>query len=358
MSEKFDKILEIALEKNASDIHLKPWVPPVIRVLGDIIFLDEEPLTHEEIRDVAYSLIRPSFIKIFEETGELDFAYEKDGKVRLRGNAYLQRGSIAISLRLIPLEIPSIEELSLPPVLKTLAEKRSGLILVTGPAGCGKSTTLAAMIEYINSNFSLKIITIEDPIEFVFLDKKSLITQREIGIDTKSYNSALKMALREDPNVIMVGELRDLETISVALQAAETGHLVLSTIHTTDAVTTIERIIDSFPPHQQNQVRLQLSNVLQGIISQRLLKRKDRKSLIPACEILLGNLSVKKLIREQKTYEIPRVMQESKIEGMQTFNQHLLELYRKNLIDDKEALLASPNPSDLSLLIKGITPGL
>ncbi len=358
MAERFDKILEIAIRENASDIHLKPWVPPVIRVLGDIVFLDEEPLTHEEIKDIAYSLIRPSLIRIFEENGELDFAYEKNGKIRLRGNIYLQRGSITISLRLIPLKIPSIEELSLPPVLKTLAEKKSGLILVTGPAGCGKSTTLASMIEYLNSNFSLKIITIEDPIEFVFSDKKSLITQRELGIDTKSYTSALKMALREDPNVIMVGELRDLETTSIVLQAAETGHLVLSTIHTTDTVTTLERIIDTFTPYQQNQVRIQLSNVLQGIISQRLLKRKDRKSLIPACEILLGNLSVRKSIREQKTYEIPKIIQESKLEEMQTFNQHLLELYRKNLIDEKEALLASPNPSDLSLLFKGITPGL
>jgi len=357
MENILDRIIDIALSQNASDIHLKTGVPPAIRVLGDIKFLtDEPPLTNEEIKNITYPLISPEFLKIFEENGEIDFAFEKDGKARFRGNIYLQRGNIAVALRIIPLKVPSFKDLSLPPVLENLVSRRSGLILVTGPAGCGKSTTLAAMIDFLNKNYSLNIITIEDPIEYVFKDDKSFITQREIGIDTKSYTSALKMALREDPNVIMVGELRDLETMSVALLAAETGHLVLSTVHTTDAVLTIERIIDSFPPYQQHQVRIQLANVIQGIISQRLLKRKDKKGLIPACEILVGNLGVRKLIREQRTNEIPKIMQESKLEGMQTFNQHLLELYRKNLIDEQEALSASPNPSDLSLLLKGITP--
>ncbi|MGB9856953.1 MAG: type IV pilus twitching motility protein PilT [Dictyoglomaceae bacterium] len=357
MDSKLDKIIESALELNASDIHLKVGTPPAVRVMGDITFLDAPPLTEEEIKNMIYPLIKAQFIKFFEENGELDFAFEKEGRARFRGNLYLQRGTIALSLRIIPLRIPSIEELFLPSVIKNLASRKSGLILVTGPAGSGKSTTLAAIIEYLNNNFSLNIITIEDPIEFVFLDKKSLISQREIGIDTKSYTNALKMALREDPNVIMVGELRDLETMSVALQAAETGHLVLSTVHTTDAVTTVERIIDSFPPHQQHQVRVQLSNVLQGIISQRLLKRKDKKGLIPACEVLVGTLGVKKLIREQRTNELPKIIQESKLEGMQTFNQHLIELFRKNLIDEKEALSATPHPSDLALILKGITPG-
>lgn len=355
MDSKLDKIIESALELNASDIHLKVGVPPAVRIMGDITFLDESPLTQEEIKNMIYPLIKPQFIKIFEENGEIDFAFEKEGRVRFRGNLYLQRGTIALSLRIIPLRIPSIEELSLPQVIKNLVSRKAGLILVTGPAGSGKSTTLAAMIEYLNNNFNLNIITIEDPIEFVFSDKKSLITQREIGIDTKSYTNALRMALREDPNVIMVGELRDLETMSVALQAAETGHLVLSTVHTTDAVITIERIIDSFPPHQQHQVRVQLSNVIQGVISQRLLKRRDKKGLIPACEILVGTLGVKKLIREQRTNELPKVIQESKLEEMQTFNQHLIELFRKNLIDEREALNASPNPSDLALILKGIT---
>jgi len=260
-------------------------------------------------------------------------------------------------MRLIKLNIPSIEDLGLPSILKSLVTKKAGLILVTGPSGSGKSTTLAAMIEYLNQNESLNIITIEDPIEYVFTDKLSLISQREIGIDTSSFYSALKMALREDPNIIMVGELRDIESVSVALQAAETGHLVLSTLHTIDTVSTISRIVDMFPPHQQNQVRYQLASTLVGIISQRLLKRKDKTGLVPACEVLIGTSTVRKWIRENKLSEIPKIIEEGKLEGMQSFNQNLLELYKANIIDANEALMASPNPSDLELAIKGIIAG-
>ncbi|PMQ02458.1 MAG: type IV pili twitching motility protein PilT [Dictyoglomus sp. NZ13-RE01] len=356
MENRLERILQRALDLKASDIHLKVGAPPALRVLGDITFLEDEyPITTEELKTMIFPFIKPQFIKVFEENGELDFAFEMERKVRLRGNLYLQRGTLALALRIIPLQVPSFEELNLPLTIQNLVSKKSGLILVTGPAGSGKSTTLAAMIDFLNMNYKLKIITIEDPIEYIFKDKNSFITQREIRLDTKSYSTALKMALREDPNVIMVGELRDLETISVALQAAETGHLVLSTIHTTDTTITIERIIDSFPPHQQHQVRIQISNVLQGIISQRLLKRKDRKGLIPACEILVGTLAVRKAIREERTNEIPKIIEASKVDGMQSFNQHLAELYFNKLISDEEALNASPSPQDLKLLLRGIT---
>ncbi len=325
--------------------------------MKDIVFLKEEPLTSEEVENLAFSIMPPAARDIFLKNKEVDFPYEKKGLVRFRVNVYTQRQTIAISMRLIKLNIPSMEELGLPPILKSLATKKAGLILVTGPSGSGKSTTLAAMIEYLNQNESLNIITIEDPIEYVFTDKLSLISQREIGIDTSSFYTALKMALREDPNIIMVGELRDLESVSVALQAAETGHLVLSTLHTIDTVSTISRIVDMFPPHQQNQVRYQLASTLVGIISQRLLKRKDKTGLVPACEVLIGTSTVRKWIRENKLSEIPKIIEEGRLEGMQSFNQHLLELYRANIIDANEALMASPNPSDLELAIKGIVSG-
>lgn len=325
--------------------------------MKDIVFLKEEPLTPEEVENLAFSIMPPPARDIFLKNKEVDFPYEKKGLIRFRVNVYTQRQTIAISMRLIKLNIPSIEELGLPPILKTLATKKAGLILVTGPSGSGKSTTLAAMIEYLNQNESLNIITIEDPIEYVFTDKLSLISQREIGIDTSSFYTALKMALREDPNIIMVGELRDLESVSVALQAAETGHLVLSTLHTIDAVSTISRIVDMFPPHQQNQIRYQLASTLVGVISQRLLKRKDKTGLVPACEVLIGTSTVRKWIRENKLSEIPKIIEEGKLEGMQSFNQHLLELYRANIVDANEALMASPNPSDLELAIKGIVSG-
>ncbi|ACI20030.1 pilus retraction protein PilT [Dictyoglomus thermophilum H-6-12] len=325
--------------------------------MKDIVFLKEEPLTPEEVENLAFSIMPPSAREVFLKNKEVDFPYEKKGLVRFRVNVYTQRQTVAISMRLIKLNIPSIEDLGLPSILKSLVTKKAGLILVTGPSGSGKSTTLAAMIEYLNQNESLNIITIEDPIEYVFTDKLSLISQREIGIDTSSFYSALKMALREDPNIIMVGELRDIESVSVALQAAETGHLVLSTLHTIDTVSTISRIVDMFPPHQQNQVRYQLASTLVGIISQRLLKRKDKTGLVPACEVLIGTSTVRKWIRENKLSEIPKIIEEGKLEGMQSFNQNLLELYKANIIDANEALMASPNPSDLELAIKGIIAG-
>ncbi|WP_262370152.1 type IV pilus twitching motility protein PilT [Dictyoglomus thermophilum] len=349
--------MNLAVNLEASDIHLKVGTPPAVRIMKDIVFLKEEPLTPEEVENLAFSIMPPSAREVFLKNKEVDFPYEKKGLVRFRVNVYTQRQTVAISMRLIKLNIPSIEDLGLPSILKSLVTKKAGLILVTGPSGSGKSTTLAAMIEYLNQNESLNIITIEDPIEYVFTDKLSLISQREIGIDTSSFYSALKMALREDPNIIMVGELRDIESVSVALQAAETGHLVLSTLHTIDTVSTISRIVDMFPPHQQNQVRYQLASTLVGIISQRLLKRKDKTGLVPACEVLIGTSTVRKWIRENKLSEIPKIIEEGKLEGMQSFNQNLLELYKANIIDANEALMASPNPSDLELAIKGIIAG-
>jgi len=349
--------LNLAINSDASDIHLKAGTPPAVRILKDILFLKEDPLTPEETESLAFSIMPPTAKEIFLRDKEVDFPYEKKDVVRFRVNVYMQKQTIGISMHLIKLNISSIEELGLPQILKSLATKKAGLILVTGPSGSGKSTTLAAMIEYLNQNENLNIITIEDPIEYVFTDKLSLISQREVNIDTPSFFSALKMALREDPNVIMVGELRDVESVSVTLQAAETGHLVLGTLHTIDAASTISRIVDMFPTHQQNQIRFQLSNTLVGIISQRLLKRKDNTGLVPACEVLIGTSTVRKWVREDKLAEIPRVIQEGRMEGMQTFNQHLFELYKNNIIDNNEALMASPNPSDLELIIKGITAG-
>jgi len=277
---------------------------------------------------------------------------------RFRGNVFQQRGQINIALRIVPTAIPTIEELNLPVVVKNLCSRRRGLILVTGTTGCGKSTTLASMIDYINSERKAHIITIEDPIEFLHKDKKAVVSQRELGLDTTSYAEALKHVVRQDPNVILLGEMRDLETIAAAVTSAQTGHLVLSTIHTIDAVQTISRIIDMYPPHQQNQIRLQLADSLQGVISQRLLRRADVPGRIPAIEVLVTSALVKKAIEDNNFAELYNAIRQGHYYGMQTFNQALVQLYNEGKVRLDEALAAASNPEEVMLAVRGIETGV
>jgi twitching motility protein PilT len=343
-------LLRALVEKKGSDLHLKVGAPPIFRINGVLVPQEGKPFTNEEIKNLIFGIMSPSQIKKFTKELELDFSYKVEEVGRFRVNLFSQLGTLAAVLRTIPLEIPTIDELNLPPILKDLALRNSGLILSTGPTGSGKSTTLAAMIDYINQNRAFHIITIEDPIEFVFKDKKSIITQRELGIDTWSLSSALKHALRQDPNVIFIGEMRDKETIATALTAVETGHLVLSTLHTNDAKETINRIMDVFPAEQQAFVQRQLAENLLAVLSQRLLPQLKGKTRIPVMEILINSSTIKGLIQEGKFDEIVKVMEESKsYYGMQTFNQALLELCAKGKIKPEDALYVSPHPGDLQL---------
>jgi twitching motility protein PilT len=298
----------------------------------------------------------PAQKETFKRENEVDFAYSVPGLGRFRCNAFMQRGSIGLVFRVIPTRIPNIEELNLPPILKKIALEERGLVLVTGTTGSGKSTTLAAMIDHINNHKTVNIITIEDPIEFLHKDKKSIIHQREVGADTKSFAKALRAALRQDPDVILVGEMRDFETIQTALMAAETGHLVLSTLHTLDAPETVNRIVSFFPPYHHQQVRLQLSTVLKGIISLRLVPRADGKGRVPAVEVLVSTATVRDCILEaKKTPLLPDVIAQGKLHyGMQTFDQSLFELYQKEFISLEEALKWATNPEDFKLKVKGI----
>jgi twitching motility protein PilT len=300
--------------------------------------------------------MNPSQKARFNEKNELDMAYAVPGLGRFRVNVFKQRGSVGLVFRMVPAKILNFEDLVLPQVLMKIAQEQRGLILVTGTTGSGKSTTLAAMIDYINTSRTSNIVTIEDPIEFLHRDKKSIVNQREIGSDTFSFSDALRSALRQDPDVILVGEMRDFETISIALTAAETGHLVLSTLHTVDTTETINRIISVFPPYQQKQVRMQLAAVIKGIISQRLVSRADGKGRVPAVEVMLGTLSVREsIIDDTKTRNIPQIISTGMVHyGMQTFDQSLLGLYKKGLITYEEALLSASNPDDFALKVKGI----
>lgn len=301
---KMHGLLEMAVDNNASDLHLTVGVPPVMRIYGKLVFSEMERLTPESTKNLAAEILSQEQLSLLEEEGQVDLSLSLAHIGRFRINVFKQRGSVGLAIRLIPYKIPPFEELNLPPVIRTLAEKESGFILVTGPAGSGKSTTLAAMIDIINSQRSCHIITLEDPIEFLHSHKKSIVNQREIKTDSQSFSAALRAALRQDPDVILVGEMRDLETISIALTAAETGHLVLSTLHTKSAPQSIDRIIDVFPPHQQQQVRIQLANTLVGVVSQRLLPRVDKQGLIPAVEVMISTPAIKNLIREGKTHQI------------------------------------------------------
>lgn len=331
------KILEDAFEKEASDIHFTVGRPPVLRVRGDLIPVGNEALRPEDVEEICYFMMDSNQKATFESDGEVDFSWSQPQLNRYRVNVYRQRSSCTAALRMISNDIPSFDEIGLPDVFKDLSMKPRGVVLVTGPTGSGKSTTLAAMTGYINDNKRCHVLTIEEPIEYMHKHNLSLVNQREVGSDTKSFAKALRSALREDPDVILVGEMRDYETISTAISAAETGHFVMSTLHTTTAAQTVDRIIDTYPPFQQAQVRNQLAGVLEGIICQQLVRTTDRKKLVPAFEILLVNDAVRNLIRENKVPQIDTVMQTNIKNGMAPMDYSLAQLAKKRIITMEDA---------------------
>lgn len=355
---ELNEILQIALRGGASDIHLKAGLPPMFRVDGSLVPLkDGKRLPPEEVARMAFGIMNEFQKEKFKTSNEVDLAYGVPGLGRFRVNVFQQRGTIGAVLRVIPFKIQSIKELTLPPVLEKISLDERGLILVTGTTGSGKSTTLAAMIDHINSMETNHIITVEDPIEFLIRDKRSIVNQREIGVDTLSFHQALKSALRQDPDVILVGEMRDMETIETALLAAETGHLVMSTLHTLDATETINRIISAFPPHQQKQVRIQLGSVLRAVVSQRLVPRADGKGRVAAVEIMKTTARIKELIEDKdRTKEIADAIAQGNVAyGMQTFDQSLMQLVRQGLITYQEALRQASNPDDFALRYQGVS---
>jgi len=342
--QKVDELLKLMVDKGASDLHLTVPSPPVFRIDGELIPQEDlPPLTAQAIEFALEQVTTQEQRVAFGRERELDCAYAVPGLARFRINVLQQRGTMSLAFRLVPFKVPSIDELGLPQICKELIIKPRGLILVTGAAGSGKSTTLAAMLDHLNENEKRNVITIEDPIEFLFRNKRCLIRQRDLGDDTKSFSSALIHALRHDPDVIVIGEMRDLATISTAMRAAETGHLVLGTLHTIDAAQSIDRIIDIFPPSQQRQMRLQLSQVLEAVLSQTLLSRIGG-GRIAAFEIMIATNVVRKLIREEKIFEIPPNMELGGPEGMQTLDQALADLVRRNLVTEDEALMKSGTP--------------
>jgi len=355
---ELNEILQIALRASASDIHLKAGLPPMFRIDGALMPLKEaRRLPPEEVARMASGIMNEFQKERFKQTNEVDLAYGVPGLGRFRVNVFQQRGTVGCVLRVIPFKILSIDQLMLPKVIEKLAGEQRGLILVTGTTGSGKSTTLAAMIDHINAAETCHIMTIEDPIEFLVRDKRSIVNQREVGVDTMSFGQALKSALRQDPDVILVGEMRDLETIETALTAAETGHLVMSTLHTLDATETVNRIISAFPPYQQKQVRLQLGSVLKGVVSQRLVPRADGRGRVPAIEVLLNTARVRELIEDKdRTKELTDAIAQGNVAyGMQTFDQSLMSLLRSSLITYEEALRQATNPDDFALRVSGIS---
>ena len=346
-------LLKEAVTRGASDLHLTVGVPPALRINGELIRLDLPPLGVADTLRFYEALATEERRAQFLQNGEVDFSYAILTLSRYRVNVFRQRGSIALAIRIIPERIPSLGDLGLPPIVASLAEKSRGLVLITGPTGSGKSTTMAAMINKINTERACNILTLEDPIEYLHRHKKSLVNQREVGADTRSFANGLRSALREDPDVILVGEMRDMETISIAVSAAETGHLVLATLHTSDAAQTVDRVIDVFPPHQQQQIRTQLSLTLQGIISQHLLVRRDRTGRIAAAEILVATPAARNLIREGKSHQLLSLMQTGAKFGMQTMDGALSNLCRAGQISDEEALLFAHDPESFLKLRRG-----
>ncbi|MBE2939171.1 type IV pilus twitching motility protein PilT [Anoxybacillus flavithermus] len=332
MKQKIDAMLRAAFELKASDIHVTVGIPPIFRINGDLKRYGQDVLSPTDTEQMAKAIVPEHMWTRFETDGELDLSYSLSGVSRFRVNVFKQRGCISLAIRIVPTKIPSLEELQLPDVLKKMVTKPQGLILVTGPTGSGKSTTLAAMIDYMNKTMRKHIITLEDPIEYVHKHDSCIIDQREVGTDTSSFANGLRAALRQDPDVILVGEMRDLETIQTAVTAAETGHLVFGTLHTSSAPATIDRIIDVFPPEQQGQIRIQLATVLVSIISQRLFPRAQKNGRIAATEILINNAAVANLIRNGKTHQIPSIMQTSRALGMHTLETSIKELVEQGLI--------------------------
>ena len=348
------KLLEIGVELGASDIHITVDSPPIARVKGSFIKLREENLSKEDTFQMAREITGPKKFKILEEHGEVDLSASIQTGDRFRVNAYKQKGNYAIAIRTITSQIPSFKTLGLPDVVASFAEKHKGLVLVTGPTGSGKSTTLASLIDIINSTQERHIITLEDPIEYVHHHKKGIVNQREIGNDTDSFNAALRAALRQDPDVILVGEMRDPETVSIALTAAETGHLVFSTLHTVGSSKTIDRIVDMFPAEQQQQVRTQLSTVCEGVISQQLIKTIDGRNRVAALEVMVTTPAIRNLIRENKTYQIQNIIQTSSKIGMQSMDQELVNLFRQGKISKESVLSRCTDFEYTSRLVGGM----
>jgi twitching motility protein PilT len=345
-----DVLLEV-LERDASDLHLSVGSPPIVRINGVLERLDYPRLSANDTRELIYSILSQEQRQRLENEWEIDFSYSVPGRARFRVNAYFQRNSLGAAFRLIPILIKKLEDLNLPKSLHELTKKPRGFVIVTGPTGSGKSTTLAAMIDEINETRDEHIMTVEDPIEFLHRHKKCMVNQREVGADTKSFNRALKSVLRQDPDIILVGEMRDTETMSTALTAAETGHLVFATLHTQDAPQTIDRIIDVFPPYQQDQIRVQLSTTLMGVCTQQLLPTADGRGRVVACELLVPTPAVRNLVREGKTHQIYSVMQTGTQHGMQTMDAALADLVRRGQITRELAMRRSSTPEDLKRLL-------
>lgn len=341
------EILNEGIQREASDIHITVGLPPMYRIYGKLVPRDEGKLLPADTLELTKQALTDIQFKKLEEMGEIDFSYSSPGKGRFRVNAYRQRNSYGLALRIIPVEIPSMESLGLPHVVGELARLPRGLILVTGPTGSGKSTTLASIVGQINSERNCHILTLEDPLEYLHKHNKSIVNQREIGNDSLSFGNALRAALREDPDVILVGEMRDLETISIAITAAETGHLVLSTLHTLGAAKTIDRVIDVFPPHQQQQIRVQLASVIQAVISQQLLPKMDGEGRAAAFEVMVATPAIRNLIREDKIHQIDTVIQMGSKQKMQTMDNSLVSLYRKGLITRSLALNQAFNQEEI-----------
>jgi len=343
-----DDLLRLLVRHTGSDLHIRAHEPPIFRVHGDLRRTNFPPFTPEYIKSLMYSIMGPERIARYERDLECDLAYSIKGLARFRVNVFRQQTSVGAVMRLIPIRVQSIDELGLPPVLKDIAMLPRGLVLVTGPTGSGKSTTLAAMVNHINERKPLHIVTIEDPIEFMHGDKVAAINQREVEMDTHSFADALRHVMRQNPDVILVGEMRDNETMQLAITAAETGHLVFSTVHTTDAAQTIDRIVDVFEPERQEQIRMQLAVTLQAVISMTLMPRADRPGRVPAFEIMLATPAIRNMIRERKTHQIYGALQTGAEIGMQTLDNHLLELFRAGIVSYEMALSKSSNPSEFA----------
>lgn len=344
-------ILSLAIENRASDVHINVGMPPVLRRDTELIDMEAPPVTDQDARAMVLAMVGPEKMKKFEELRDLDFSTEITGGHRFRVNAHFQRDTVAISFRVIPNQVHNIDDLHLAPIVKELTDLPRGLVLVTGHTGSGKSTTLAAMIGLINSRYSKRIITLEDPVEYLIENDRCMIEQREIGSDCPNFASGLRHALRQDPDIIMVGEMRDLETTSFTITAAETGHLVFSTLHTINAPQSIERIIDIYPAGQQNQIRTMLANTLQAVISQTLFRRIDEPGMVPCTEILLCTSAVRNCIRENRVYEIPNIIETSRRMGMQSMDHSIAENYAKGFIDREEAIMRSSNPGKMDKML-------
>jgi twitching motility protein PilT len=352
----FKTVLQELIRRNGSDLHLKVGRPPTIRIDGELEPLEHQPLRPEDLKALAEQLMTPRQVKQFAEEKECDFAIGVPGIGRFRVNVYQQRGSLCYAMRAIPYQARTIAELNLPAVLEEISMKPRGLILVTGVTGSGKSTALAAMVQHINENRRANVITIEDPIEFLHRDINSHINQREIGTDTATFGQALRRVLRQDPDVILIGEIRDMETLDTALKAADTGHLVFSTLHTMDATQTINRVLSFYPPHQQGEVRFSLASALQAVISLRLVPRSDKAGRIPACEVLINTAAVRDNIRDMaKTLNIPDLIKEGAVQyGMQSFDQSLMQLYSRGVISYESAVFYATSPAEFALRVQGV----